>query len=259
MKTISIIIPLYHGKYFVNSITRNVEEFKEIVKKYGYKVELICVNDKPKDILKFKLQESIKFKLINNKTNIGIQRSRIKGLKEAQGDYIIFLDQDDKIIARNYLSQLNKIKYADVVVGNLYIDVNNKKKKLYKTKKSLEYAIKEKTLLSYENTIISPGQCLIRKKAIPKQWCHNILKINGADDFLLWLLLYNNKARFVINDNLVYYHRTTKLGNLSSDKVNMYNSDRELVQVLRKIGYPEKKYNFLNQLLILIIILIVII
>lgn len=246
MKKISIITPIYNGSRFTESIVNNAEGLYKEIKNYGYKVELICVQDKPDEVLKFKIPSCIEFKLIKNDINLGIQHSRVKGLKEATGMYIIFLDQDDKLIPVNYISQLKKIKNADVVVGNFYTDINGKKRLIYKNRKALNFAVQENTLLKYANTIISPGQCLIRKNKIPKQWCNSIMKVNGADDWMLWLLMYNSGAHFSVNAKPVYYHRTTAIGNLSSDDSNMYNSEKEMLSILHKVGYPQSKLNSLK-------------
>ncbi|MCT0197345.1 glycosyltransferase [Lactobacillus helveticus] len=61
---------------------------------------------------------------------MGIQQSRVNGLRISTGDYIIFLDQDDQLVTQNYISQVENMEYADVVVGNLYKDVDGKKKLL---------------------------------------------------------------------------------------------------------------------------------
>lgn len=241
MKKISIITPIYGGKMFIDSIIDNAKKLFFALSKFNYKVELVCVNDKPDDILNFKNISSIEFKYIINPKNMGIQQSRVNGLRISTGDYIIFLDQDDQLVTQNYISQVEKMEYADVVVGNLYKDVDGKKKLLYKNKRILNFLTKEKTLIDYVNTIISPGQCLIKKNVIPDEWCNSIMKTNGADDWLLWLLLYNCGAKFAINENAVYYHRTTSIGNLSSDTNNMYKSEKEMLDILKKCNYPKWK------------------
>ncbi|WP_375378716.1 glycosyltransferase [Lactobacillus helveticus] len=74
--------------------------------------------------------QSAEFKYIINPNNMGIQQSRVNGLRISTGDYIIFLDQDDQLVTQNYISQVENMEYADVVVGNLYKDVDGKKKLL---------------------------------------------------------------------------------------------------------------------------------
>lgn len=43
--------------------------------------------------------------------------------------------------------------------------------------------------------ITSPGHCLIRKTSIPQLWKENILKNNGSDDLLLWLLMLEENKK----------------------------------------------------------------
>ena len=57
------------------------------------------------------------------------------------------------------------------------------------------------------NKIVSPGQVLIRKDIIPKIWMKCHMKNNGADDFLLWILLFEQKhINVVYNPKAIYYH-----------------------------------------------------
>ena len=88
--------------------------------------------------------------------------------------------------------------------------------------------------------IVSPGQCLIKKEAIPKEWKENTLKNNGTDDFLLWLLMFNNNSKVTINFECIYKHKYTG-ENLSLEKDNMYKSQLELLDVLAKKNTYNKK------------------
>ena len=81
--------------------------------------------------------------------------------------------------------------------------------------------------------IPSPGACLIKKKIIPKIWIANILKNNGADDWFLWISLFENKARFVCNEKCVYKHNDAGGANLSYNLEKMYDSALEMVEIIK--------------------------
>ena len=89
----SIIIPYYKKKLFIKQTITSIlnQTFK------NFEV-LIIYDDEDKSELFF-LKELIKkdkrFKLILNKKNLGAGESRNKGIKNAKGKYICFIDADD--------------------------------------------------------------------------------------------------------------------------------------------------------------------
>ncbi len=247
MEKISIITPLYRGQQFIDNIVHNAEKLYEKVRPLGYSVELILVNDSPNEELIIPNCQEFDIKLFKNKQNFGIQQTRVNGLEKSVGEYIIFLDQDDDLIVEHYDQQLQLISDADVVVGNLYMDRNGQKEAIYKNVKQLKCMISEDYITNVVNPIISPGQCLIRRSAIPQEWKNSIMKVNGVDDWLLWILLFMHSAQFAVNGEIVYYHRTTEVGNFSSDKQKMYDSEMEMIEILKRYGYSEKGIESLKE------------
>lgn len=91
------------------------------------------------------------------------------------------------------------------------------------------------------NVIASPGQCLIRKNAVPVFWLKNILSENCADDMYLWMLMLGEKKRIVINSEFLYTHVATG-NNFSSDEKQTIRSERKVITLLVQSGLIEKKY-----------------
>ena len=85
----------------------------------------------------------------------------------------------------------------------------------------------------FDSRIISPGQCLIKKNAIPQKWTQHILKKNGADDYLLWLMMLSNGKRLAINRKELYIHVDTGENTSASHEV-MMASVREMVHLNKK-------------------------
>ena len=102
---ISLIVPVYNvEKYIENTLasilTQNEKDF-----------ELLLVNDGSKDdsvnvISSYLEGKDLKWRLIE-KENGGQSSARNLGLKEASGDYVVFLDSDD-VITDHFLSDLKK-------------------------------------------------------------------------------------------------------------------------------------------------------
>lgn len=237
---VSTIIPLYHGGKYVNSL---VEMCARAFSEAGIenKAEIIFINDSPDDPILLP-DAKIEMKLLNNSENKGIHFSRVRGFMEAQGKYIHFFDQDDVITARFYKRQLERIGTADVCVCNCKLELScdgKTYKYLYRNK--LEYAL-VKCPFAYiflDNRVISPGQCIIRKSSIPEYWTKRNMTCNGADDYYLWLLMFEEKKKFVVNKGVSFLHKYTG-GNLSLKEQIMLESLKNIDELYS--GSPTKRF-----------------
>ncbi len=235
---ISIITPIYNGNKYLNSYLKMIEEATSIISD----VEVIWVNDSPDISIEYdeQLAKNIDLQIIENEKNSGIHKSRVNGLTKAKGEYILFLDQDDEITKDCLLSQYTKVQEHDLVIGNGYFEDENGSHKIFENEYSLKFATKKKPYILVRDFIVSPGQCLIKKQAIPKEWKENTLKNNGTDDFLLWLLMFNKECKVTMNFECVYKHKYTG-ENVSLETDNMYKSQLELLEVLAKNDSYNKK------------------
>nr|MDE6568604.1 glycosyltransferase [Lachnospiraceae bacterium] len=99
-RKISVIIPIYKGNSFIPYLAYILEEnWRTANKIEPISIEIILVNDFPVEKLEIKEQwmRNISWIEITNKQNCGIHFSRVQGLLHSSGDYVLFLDQDDKI------------------------------------------------------------------------------------------------------------------------------------------------------------------
>ena len=91
-KFFSVIIPAYNSE-------RTILKAITSVIKQNIDCEIIIIDDLSKDkTLKIVTKVKKKYeniKILRNKSNIGVSRTRNLGIKKAQGEYIIFLDSDD--------------------------------------------------------------------------------------------------------------------------------------------------------------------
>lgn len=224
---ISIIVPLYHGKKYIDDLIAQVETCKRYLAE-NIKVELLLSNDAPDDPLdclnKSKLIDVIS---INTDKNRGIHGARIRGLEYAKGEYVLFLDQDDKIEPDYLQSQLNKILDVDAVVCKAIHD----KKPKYDAMLPFENVTSKEYMLKQGNPIVSPGQVLIRKSSISEVWKKNILTYNGADDWLLWICMMSEGKQFAKNDRILFEH-VLDGENASWQSVNMMRSEQEIIHII---------------------------
>lgn len=123
----SIIVPVYNSEKYLKRCLDSIIEQSE--KDY----EIICIDDCSPDgcnsILKKYLEKyPDKIVVIENEDNIGQGKSRMKGIAEAKGDYIFFVDSDD-YIEKNYIERFLKEvedKYYDMVISGYTKDINGK-------------------------------------------------------------------------------------------------------------------------------------
>lgn len=99
MPKFSIIIPVYNVEKYIKKCLDSV--FAQTEKDY----EVIVVNDGTKDN-SMDIVKNYDVKIVNQK-NQGLSEARNTGLKNAKGEYILFLDSDD-YIEKDLLKELNK-------------------------------------------------------------------------------------------------------------------------------------------------------
>lgn len=238
--TVSVIVPFYKGNQYLNRLLTSINNVEQFVRKTLHvQFEIIIVNDSPytEVVLPDIGQCNLAINIQTNEVNMGIHCSRVSGLKKAIGDWVIFLDQDDELLKDGFIRQLKLAQKADVVVGNGLYQYGEKDMPIYKNQYVMDYLIQKKRFIEIRNLIPSPGECLIRKDAIPQSWIDSHLRNNGADDWLLWILLFEDGKKFLCNDEQVYRHNDAGGNNLSFDLDKMKASSNEMYGLLEKNNY----------------------
>lgn len=136
---ISIVIPVYNGASFILNC------FRSLLEQSDMRFQAVFVDDGSKDntleLLKSLLGLGLNIKLVTQ-SNQGVVQARRSGVKEADGDYILFLDVDDILpsnTVQTYRSYLGK-HICDIVVGNMEVRRGNRTihRSLFSGKKELE-------------------------------------------------------------------------------------------------------------------------
>ena len=226
MKNVSVIVPIFHGKKYIDSMIAQLEKCAET----GcgeFLLELLFVNDDPREPIGDVSSDLIAVRAIETDENRGIHGARVRGLEVCTGDYVLFLDQDDRIMPDYFDSQFKYLGDGDVVVCKLL----HEGKQFYDTRMPFEQVITREFIISVKNPIISPGQVLLRKEKIPKVWKDIKLKNNGADDWLLWLCMLAEGRKFALAPEVLFEH-VVEGNNESINAGHMIESERELYQVI---------------------------
>ena len=127
---VSIIIPIFNpGKYFIQCLESAVNQTLT-------DIEIICIDDgstdDSMDILS-KYSNDSRFKIFHQE-NLGAGSARNKGIDNAQGEYIVFLDSDDWIEKDMCEKLYNHAKHLDVdlVLFDVMWYHKNDRKELFK-------------------------------------------------------------------------------------------------------------------------------
>lgn len=124
---VSIVLPVYNGESFLLST------FQSITDQLYKNIEIIVVNDGSTDdtskILLALKQDNLNYniKIIEQK-NSGLPAARNTGIREAQGEFIFFIDADDYLPsgAIEELVYISRRDSTDVVAGNFVAFRENK-------------------------------------------------------------------------------------------------------------------------------------
>jgi glycosyltransferase involved in cell wall biosynthesis len=133
---VSVIIPIYDGQNYIDEI------FRQLLSQTYQNLEVILVDDGSADDSAKIIEEHIRscvskkgtdgmvFKLISQQ-NTGQGGARNRGIEEATGDYLIFMDQDDRV-KEDYIEKLLGVAEDDgsdiVISGYEHITVSGEVK-----------------------------------------------------------------------------------------------------------------------------------
>lgn len=133
MNTVSIILPSYNGGKYIRTAIESIlnQTFSDW--------ELLIVDDGSvdniKDIVVEYSKKDERIIYIKNENNLGIQKTLNKGIKEAKGEYIARIDDDDEWIDKDKLKK--QVEFLDinqdyVLVGTGVIVVNESGDELFR-------------------------------------------------------------------------------------------------------------------------------
>ena len=236
---VSIIVPVYNvEKYICETI--------ECVRKQTYdNWELLLVEDCSKDntvavILEYldEVQDA-RVRLIRQEKNNGAARSRNRGLREAGGRYIAYLDADDLWVPEKLekeLAFMEEKQAAFAFTGYEFADENGK---------GLGKVVRVPEILTYKealkNTTIFTTTVMFDTEKIDKKFLEMPI-IKSEDTALWWKVLRSGYVAYGLDENLVRYRRAGK--SLSSNKLEAMRRIWNLYRKAEGMSIPSSAYHF---------------
>jgi len=192
---ISVIIPVY------NASTTIIQCLESVIKQTKPVYEIIVIDDGSTDntlfiVTRFKESNKIDNLIIISQSNSGPSKARNKGIKKAVGNWIAFLDSDDKWLPDKIEKQVAVIEQnKDVsIIGTAFL---SKDKNYYK--KSEQIGFKK---MLFKNRFLT-STVLVRKEVVSKFLFDE--KLSYAEDQKLWLNIIYLYKGVVINEGLAIY------------------------------------------------------
>lgn len=236
---VSIIVPVYNvEKYIVETMS--------CVRSQTYQEwELLLVEDGSSDgtveaIANYVEQtKDARIKLLKQPTNMGAARARNRGLTEAQGRYIAYLDADDLWVPEKLekeLSFMQEKQAAFAFTGYEFADENGE---------GIGKVVRVPGTLSYrealKNTTIFTTTVMFDTAKIPKDMLEMPI-IKSEDTAQWWKVLRNGYTAYGLDENLVKYRRVGK--SLSSNKLEALRRIWNLYRKAEHLSVPSSIYHF---------------
>ena len=234
MIKVSIIVPIYNtGKYLKKCIDSLLSQTEK-------NIEVILVNDgstdNSEDIIKEYKDKRIRY---ISKPNEGIGKTRNRGIKEAKGKYLMFIDSDDYISSNcvEVMLSMATSNNADIVISNFYKDYDGKLE-------NVNYPFFKPSSLKDNPDIMN----MINLGPCNKLYLTELVKSNKFDEdikyedvnFVVSSLLKANKI-VKINDYLSYYVIHSNSETTTRDK-KIY----DIIEVVERLKKKVKNMDYLK-------------
>lgn len=236
---VSIIVPVYN-------VEKYIEETMECVRKQTYPHwELLLVEDGSGDNTISVIEEYIKrtgeerIRLICQPSNMGAAKARNRGLAEAKGRYIAYLDADDLWVPQKLEHELDFMTQKDAAFAFTGYEFADEKGR------GLGTVVRVPATLTYKealkNTTIFTTTVMFDTAKIDKDLLEMPI-IKSEDTALWWKVLRNGYIAYGLDENLVKYRRVGK--SLSSNKLEALRRIWNLYRKAEGMSVISSAWNF---------------
>lgn len=238
-ETVSIVVPVYHAEKYI-------EATMDCVRAQTYTDwELLMVIDDPQDETIDVIQNYIRDKaeerifLHVQEQNKGAALARNRGVKEAKGRYIAYLDADDlwkKDKLEKELRFMAELDVAFAFTGYEFADENGVGLgKVVTVPNKLIYKDALKNTTIFTSTVMFDTHKISKDLLV-------MPNMKSEDTALWWKVLRSGYDAYGLNENLVYYRRPSV--SLSSNKFVAIKRIWNLYRQAEKLSIPYSCYNF---------------
>lgn len=230
---VSIITPLHNSASFIHNTIISV--INQTISEWELLVIDDCSTDNGASIVDSYMKSDVRIRLLKNEKNLGPALTRNRGIMEAKGRYIAFLDSDDTWLPQKLEIQLEFMKKRNVPFTFTYYEQIDEKGAFLR---NMDY-FPEK--VDYRSTMMSNKiGCLTAIYDTQYFGKEYMVDIRNRQDYTLWLkLLKKVKYAYCVPEMLAQYR--VRKGSISSNKW-------KLVKYHWKIYRHIEKQSFFNSL-----------
>lgn len=236
---VSIIVPVYNAEKYIEQTIRHVaaQTYTDW--------ELLLVVDGSGDRSVQVIQDyretegEERLRLIVSEENMGAAKARNKGLQEAKGRYIAYLDADDLWMPEKLeleLQFMREKQAAFVFSGYEFADQHG-----VGTGKVVHVPERMSYTDALKNTTIFTSTVLFDTQLIPRELLE-MPDIKSEDTALWWKVLRSGYTAYGLDRNLVLYRRPVE--SLSSNKVEAIRRIWNLYRRAEGLSIPRSAYYF---------------
>lgn len=232
---ISVVMPVYNAQKYLE------EAIKSILNQTYKDFEFIIINDgstdKSLDIIEKYKNKDGRIVLISRE-NMGLVHTLNEGINVAKGKYIARMDADDISLSQRFEKQVDFLEERDLdICGSHYLSVDE-----YNNINGLNLTPLSHKLcfLSLASKVPFAHPSVLIRKSFLKDY--NLLygqsEFNIAEDFDLWMRMYQKGAKFGNVNEILFYYRVL---NTSLSKLNNKGILKDTKKMTDKFFKQNKK------------------
>lgn len=209
---VSVVIPIYNAKDYIINCLKSVS-----VQTFAGSIECILVDDCGIDNSISLAEEyiacnkgKVDFAILHQKQNQGPSAARNRGIREAKGEYIFFLDADD-LISEDCIELLYSlaVQYNLDYVQGMYRRDENYHMPVYKKEDcNRPYTDRteiKKMMLNYAYIPYTPHNRLVRRQFLVDRELFFPEKIKVREDFYWMFFMAKNVESMALCDKITYF------------------------------------------------------
>ncbi|MGN0402306.1 MAG: glycosyltransferase family 2 protein [Acetatifactor sp.] len=239
MDLVSIIVPVYNAEKFI------IETIESVEAQTYSRWELLLVEDCSTDSTVALLEKYLgekndsRIRLIRQPFNAGAAEARNRGVREAVGRYIAYLDADDLWIPEKLEHELAFMKNGDIAfafTGYEFADeLGVGTGKVVRVPNTLNYRQALSNTTIFTTTVMFDTEKIDRELLVMPH-------IKSEDTALWWKILRSGYTAYGLDENLVRYRRPGK--SLSSNKLEALRRIWNLYRKAEGLGILSSAWHF---------------
>ena len=203
MKTVSFVIPCYRSEHTLPHVITEIENTMEHLKQYKYDIILVndCSPDNTIQTIRRLCEEKDYIKGIDFSKNFGQHAALMAGLRQAEGDYVVCLDDDGQTPADEVEKLLHKLETGFDAV---YAKYEHKQHSLFRNIGSKINELMTRLMLNKQPDLYVSSYFAVKRFVVK-----DMIRYQNSYPYVIGLVLRATKNI----TNVVVQHRDREEGN----------------------------------------------